>query len=182
VASQVTLGLSQKAFGTTLFFVLQLTFIGAATGLSFYNHSELDSRIKALSRLFRRKNRVIARIRKQMAISPANRIDEIKGKVQRKALVQQYELMISRYNILVAVYQRFNILNQKNKVDQLNPGLVAPALPSFDEDKAVEWLDTGFDAADNIEEEMPYKPNVPGHLIRSSAGVEEAPTTAATGE
>jgi len=157
VQSSVTLGMSQHMFGTILFFVLQLTFIGAATGLAFYNHSELDSRIKALTLELRNVNKKIALIRKKMAVSPANRMNSQKAEVQRQALVQQYEALHARFNILAAIYTRFNILNQRNRIDSTSGGLTPEALPVFDPALAATLPDTGFDKLDKLEELKPAK-------------------------
>jgi len=169
VQTRVTLGLSQAAFGTALFFVLQLTFIGAATGLAFYNHSELDSRIKSLMTQLKMVNRRIAKIRKAMAVSPANRMNSQKVDVQRKALIQEYDAVQARYQVLVAVYQRFNILNQRNKVDALNAGLTADPLPKFDATLAVDMPDTQFEKHDNIEDEFPYQPLAPRYTYTETS-------------
>lgn len=155
VDSNVTLGLSNKAFGTIMFFVLQLTFIGAATGLAFYNHSELDARIKSLMRRLKRANKKIARVRKAMAASPANRMNSEKVQVQRKALIQEFHSVTARYEELAAIYARFNILNQRNKVDSLAIGLTPKPLPNFDETIAIEMPKTNFDEMDNIEDNLP---------------------------
>jgi len=155
VQSNVTLGLSNAAFGTILFFVLQLTFIGAGTGLSFYNHSELDARIKTLLRKLKRVNRQITRVRKKMASSPASRMNRQKVEVQRKALLQEYESIHARYSLVASVYVRFNVLNQRNKVDTLANGLTPAPLPEFDKSLAIEMPETEFENADTIEDRFP---------------------------
>jgi len=165
VQSSVTLGLSQHMFGTILFFVLQLTFIGAATGLAFYNHSELDSRIKALTVELKQVNRKIAVIRKKMAVSPANRMNSQKAQVQRQALIQQYDALHARFEILAAIYTRHNILNQRNRVDSTSGGLTPEPLPVFDPALAATLPDTGFDALDKIEDEKPHQPFRPNPFL-----------------
>lgn len=157
VQSEVTLGMSDQMFGTILFFVLQLTFIGAATGLAFYNHSELDSRIKSLNSDLKKVNKKIAKLRKQMAISPADRMNKQKADVQRQALVQEYEAVHARYKILAAIYVRFNILSQRNRIDSTANGLNPDPLPEFDPKAAATLPDTQFEKFDDIEKEMPYK-------------------------
>jgi len=177
VTSEVTLGLTEAQFGTVLFFVLQLTFIGAATGLAFYNHSELDSRIKSLTRKLKRVNRKIGKIRKAMAISPSNRMNPQKAEVQRTALIQEYDGVHARYNVLAAIYSRFNILNQRNKVDTTSGGLTAEPLPSFNPESAADLPDTGFDGLDKIEDDMPYKPFTPNPFLKGHEVDEEAQET-----
>lgn len=174
VQSTVTLGMSQHMFGTILFFVLQLTFIGAATGLAFYNHSELDSRIKALTAELKHLNRRIAAIRKKMAVSPSNRMNDQKAEVQRQALVQEYEAVHSRYKILAAIYVRHNILSQRNRIDSTANGLNPDPLPEFNAEEAARLPDTKFQQFDEIEEVMPYDPKRPDHTLTGDADEQSA--------
>lgn len=175
VESNVTFGLSNQTFGTIMFFVLQLTFVGAATGLAFYNHSELDSRIKSLSRRLKKINKQITRVRKAMAVSPANRMNKQKVAVQRNALVQEYQAVHARYYVLAAIYVRFNILNQRNKVDSLAVGLTPEALPKFDENIAVTMPETNFNKNDNVEDEMPPQVFHPGARRVASSNTPSEP-------
>lgn len=116
-------GLSQGAFGTLLFFVLQGTFIACAAALAYYNHSEVESNIRRTKKALKKLNRDWAR-KKKMLISPAgSHITPEKQVVQLKALLAAMNLVETEYKHVCAEYRGANLLSQKESLASEGIGL-----------------------------------------------------------
>jgi hypothetical protein len=131
VSSSNSLLLPQSAFGTLLFFALQLTFIGAATGLAFYNHSEIDSRISLLRRQLKKLQKMHEKLRSQIAKQNQSKYTPRKIEIQLQAMTQEYQLLSSRYNFLANLYINSNLLMQPQTRTSPGPGLTPQPLPGL---------------------------------------------------
>ena len=161
VVSTVTLGLSNAAFGTVMFFVLQTTFICAAIGLAFYNHSELESKNLKLLRKLSRVNRKIESIRRKMAKAEVTALSmgEEKVKQLNQALKDRCASIGSRYAEVCAIYVQANILNRKDHVENMVPGLEATAWIDGDSIPPLKAPNTGVEKWNIVEDEKN-----PGHI------------------
>jgi hypothetical protein len=119
----VRFGLSDKTFGTVLFFLIQMTFIICAIALSYYNHSEVESEISATKRRIKRLTNKIRNVTRQRLIPSRGNLTPEKKEVQVKAIVTHMRLLEAEYRELCSIYRGANLLAQKINFTNPGPGL-----------------------------------------------------------
>ena len=124
----VRFGLSDKAFGTLLFFLIQMTFVICAIALSYYNHSEVESEISSTKRKIKKLTSKIRNVTKARLIPSRGNLTPEKKEVQIKAIVTHMRLLEAEYRELCAVYRGSNLLAQKINFNSPGPGLTESEL------------------------------------------------------
>lgn len=120
----VRLGLgSDAAFGTILFFFIQITFILCAIALSYYNHSEIESEISRAERKIKSLTKKIRGLSRARLIPGRGNLTPEKRVVQVKAIVTNMRLLENEYRELCAIYRGANLLAQKVAFTTPGPGL-----------------------------------------------------------
>jgi hypothetical protein len=123
-----TFGLSDSTFGFLLFMVLQTTFVLAAIGLSYYNHSEVDAEIshakRALKRLRRRQNR----LNNSLNTPDSGVLTGDKQAIQTQSIENERNRIRSQYREIAAIYRESNLLAQAQNFSEPGPGLTEPEL------------------------------------------------------
>jgi hypothetical protein len=109
----VTFGMSQKVFGTVLFFLIQITFILCAIALSYYNHSEIESEISRTERKIKSLTNKIRGLTRSRLIPGRGNLTPEKRVVQVKAIITNMRLLENEYRELCAIYRGANLLAQK---------------------------------------------------------------------
>ena len=117
----VKLGLpNDRAFGTVLFFLIQMTFILCAVALSYYNHSENESEISRTKRKIKQITKKIRMLTRSRLMPSRGNLTPEKRVVQEKAIVTHMRLLEAEYRELCSIYRGANLLAQK--VSFNNPG------------------------------------------------------------
>jgi hypothetical protein len=124
----VRFGLSDKAFGTLLFFLVQITFIVCAIALSYYNHSEVESEISSTRRRIKRLTNKIRNVTKARLIPSRGNLTPEKKEVQVKAIITNMRLLEAEYRELCSIYRGSNLLAQKINFSSPGPGLTESPL------------------------------------------------------
>lgn len=120
----VKLGLpDDRAFGTVLFFLIQMTFVLCAIALSYYNHSEIESDISRTKRKIKQLTRKIRRLTRSRLIPSRGNLTPEKRVVQEKAIITHMRLLEAQYRELCAIYRGANLLAQKVSFTEPGPGL-----------------------------------------------------------
>ena len=119
----VTFGMSQKVFGTVLFFLIQMTFIFCAIALSYYNHSEIESEISRTERKIKSLSNKIRGLTRSRLIPGRGNLTPEKRVVQVKAIITNMRLLENEYRELCAIYRGANLLAQKVAFTTPGPGL-----------------------------------------------------------
>ena len=110
----VKLGLpDDRAFGTLLFFLIQMTFVMCAIALSYYNHSENESDIARTKRKIKSLTRKIRSLTRSRLIPSRGNLTPEKKIVQERAIITHMRLLESEYRELCAIYRGANLLAQK---------------------------------------------------------------------
>ncbi len=124
----VTFGMSPKVFGTVMFFVIQMTFIICAIGLSYYNHSEIESAISSSKRRIKRITSKIRSLTRARLIPGRGNLTPEKRVVQNKAIVTNMRLLEAEYREICGTYRGANMLAQKVSFTEPGPGLTEKPL------------------------------------------------------
>jgi hypothetical protein len=125
----VKLGLpDDRAFGTILFFLIQMTFIMCAVALSYYNHSENESDIARTKRKIKSLTRKIRSLTRSRLIPSRGNLTPEKKIVQERAIITHMRLLESEYRELCAIYRGANLLAQKVAFSDPGPGLTEKPL------------------------------------------------------
>jgi hypothetical protein len=120
----VKLGLpDDRAFGTILFFLIQMTFIMCAVALSYYNHSENESDIARTKRKIKQLTRKIRSLMKANLIPNAGNLTPEKRIVQMKSILTDMRILEGEYRELCSIYRGANMLAQKVAFSAPGPGL-----------------------------------------------------------
>lgn len=119
----VKFGMSDKVFGTVLFFFIQATFIMCAVALSYYNHSEIESDISRTKRKIRQLTKKIRSLTRSRLIPSRGNLTPEKKVVQEKAIITHMRLLEAEYRELCAIYRGANLLAQKISFTEPGPGL-----------------------------------------------------------
>lgn len=120
----VKLGLpDDRAFGTVLFFLIQMTFIMCAVALSYYNHSENESDIARTKRKIKQLTRKIRSLTRSRLIPSRGNLTPEKRIVQEKAIITHMRLLEAEYRELCSIYRGANLLAQKVSFTEPGPGL-----------------------------------------------------------
>ena len=128
-----TFGMSQKVFGTLLFFVVQMTFILSAVALSYFNHSELDSQLNKTRKKIKKTSRRIEQLAKARLVPSRSKMSPEKREVQVRAVVASMRLLDAQYREIAAEYRGANLLAQSEAMPALGTGLVESPLVVPDE-------------------------------------------------
>lgn len=124
----VKLGLpDDRAFGTVLFFLIQMTFVMCAIALSYYNHSENESEIARTKRKIKQLTNKIRSLTRSRLIPNGGNLNPEKRIVQEKAIITHMRILEAEYRELCAIYRGANLLAQK--VNFTEPGLGLTCLP-----------------------------------------------------
>lgn len=121
-------GLPEALFGTILFFFVQISFIACAAVLAYYNHSELEDRLRAVRRDLKKTNKSLASKTRQLALPPAGHMTPEKVIVRIKSLLTAMKIVESEYRHIAAEYRGANLLAQKDALRSVGVGLDEPAL------------------------------------------------------
>ena len=116
-------GLSNRIFGTLLFFVIQITFVLSAIALSYFNHSELDVQ---LSRSRRKINRLTGRIQKleKLRLIPGrSNMTSEKRAIQIDTVLASMRLLEAQYREICAEYRGSNLRAQSEAMAATGGGL-----------------------------------------------------------
>lgn len=132
VSTENTLLLGNDAFGTILFFMLQLTFIGVATWLAFFNHSELDTRIKRIKKRLSELNDDEASLLDESWDVPEGVLTPEKRFIRARILNDEYNTLRNRYMTVAEIYVRFNLRYQPDQRTSRGPGLTPMPLEEID--------------------------------------------------
>jgi hypothetical protein len=125
----VKLGLpDDRAFGTVLFFLIQMTFVMCAIALSYYNHSENESDIARTKRKIKSLTRKIRSLTRSRLIPSRGNLTPEKKIVQEKAIITHMRLLEAEYRELCAIYRGANLLAQKVSFSEPGPGLTEKPL------------------------------------------------------
>lgn len=124
----VKFGMSDKVFGTVLFFTIQLTFILCAIGLSYYNHSEIESEISRTKRKIKKLTSKIRRLTRSRLIPGRGNLTPEKREVQVKAIITHMRLFEAEYRELCSIYRGANLLAQKVSFNAPGAGLSEDSL------------------------------------------------------
>lgn len=124
----VKFGMSDKVFGTVLFFLIQMTFILCAIAISYYNHSENESDISRTKRKIKGLTRKISSLTRARLIPGAGTLTPKKKVVQEKAIITHIRLLEAEYRELCAIYRGANLLAQKVSFTAPGPGLTEKPL------------------------------------------------------
>jgi uncharacterized membrane protein YidH (DUF202 family) len=115
-------GLSMTAFGTLLFFVVQMSFVLSAMALSYFNHAEVEVQLD-----------------KSKMIPGRTEMTPEKRRIQREALQSAMWQFEAEYRELCAEYRGANLLAQAEAMAATGHGLIErplqlPALNAKTED------------------------------------------------
>lgn len=124
----VKFGMSDKVFGTLLFFLIQATFIMCAIALSYYNHSEIESELSRTKRNIKKCTNKIRRLSRARLIPDRGNLTPEKRVIQVKAIHTHMGFLESEYRELCAIYREANILGQKIRPNEPGPGLIEKPL------------------------------------------------------
>ena len=124
----VKFGMSDKVFGTVLFFTIQVTFILCAIALSYYNHSEIESEISRTKRKIKKLTSKIRSLTRSRLIPGRGNMTPEKREVQIKAIVTHMRLFQAEYKELSSIYRGANLLAQKVSFNAPGAGLIEPNL------------------------------------------------------
>lgn len=134
----VKLGLpDDRAFGTILFFLIQMTFIMCAVALSYYNHSENESEIARTNRKIKQLTRKIRSLQRSRLIPNIGNLDDKKRKVLGNSILSGLRSLEHEYTELCSIYRGANMLAQKVAFSAPGSGLTERPL-SFPTDRYTE--------------------------------------------
>jgi hypothetical protein len=129
LSAQMIFSGSQSLFGTLLFFVLQMSFVGVAIGLAYFNHSEPQKLVQSNKRRLERLNKQISRVSARENSVPKGLLTSAKREVQWSALENEYQSIVARYGYLSNVYINANLLAQPSSRKSAGSGLIPEPLP-----------------------------------------------------
>lgn len=124
----VKFGLSDKLFGTALFFVIQMSFILCAIALSYFFHSEIESEIRSTKRKVKRLTRKIRRLTKSLNTPGEGNLTPDKKVILGHAIDADMRVLTAEYQEICSVYVAANLRAQKVKFTNPGPGLDGPPL------------------------------------------------------
>lgn len=124
----VKFGMSDKVFGTVLFFLIQMTFILCAIALSYYNHSEIETDISRAKRKIKQLTKKIRTLTRSRLIPDRGNLTPEKRIVQEKAIITHMRLLEAEYRELCSIYRGANLLAQKVTFSHPGAGLTEKPL------------------------------------------------------
>ena len=117
-------GLSMTAFGTLLFFVVQMSFVLSAMALSYFNHAEVEVQLDRAKRRVKRATKKIKRISKAKMIPGRSEMTPEKLLIQREALCSAMWQLEAEYREICAEYRGSNLLAQAEAMAAEGHGLI----------------------------------------------------------
>jgi len=117
-------GLSMTAFGTLLFFVVQMSFVLSAMALSYFNHAEVEVQLDRAKRRVKRATKKIKRISKAKMIPGRSEMTPEKLLIQREALCSAMWQLEAEYREICAEYRGANLLAQAEAMAAEGHGLI----------------------------------------------------------
>ena len=117
-------GLSTTAFGTLLFFVVQMSFVLSAMALSYFNHAEVEVQLDRAKRKVKRATKKIKRISKAKMIPGRSEMTPEKLRIQREALCSAMWQLEAEYREICAEYRGANLLAQAEAMAAEGHGLI----------------------------------------------------------
>ena len=117
-------GLSMTAFGTLLFFVVQMSFVLSAMALSYFNHAEVEVQLDRAKRRVKRATKKIKRISKAKMIPGRSEMTPEKLLIQREALCSARWQLEAEYREICAEYRGANLLAQAEAMAAEGHGLI----------------------------------------------------------
>lgn len=121
-------GLSTTAFGTLLFFVVQMSFVLSAMALSYFNHSEVEVQLDRANRRVKRATKRIKKIAKAKMIPGRSEMTPEKLQIQKEALCSAMWQMEAEYREICAEYRGANLLAQAEAMAAEGHGLIEKSL------------------------------------------------------
>ena len=121
-------GLSMTAFGTLLFFVVQMSFVLSAMALSYFNHAEVEVQLDRAKRRVKRATKKIKRISKAKMIPGRSEMTPEKLLIQREALCSAMWQLEAEYREICAEYRGANLLAQAEAMAAEGHGLIEKIL------------------------------------------------------
>jgi hypothetical protein len=112
--------------------MLQLTFIGVATWLAFFNHSELDTRINRTKKRLSNLNDTEADLLDETWDMPEGVLTPEKRVIRARILNDEYTSLKNRYMTVAEIYVRFNLRHQPDQRTERGPGLTPAPLDLID--------------------------------------------------
>jgi uncharacterized membrane protein YciS (DUF1049 family) len=117
-------GLSMTAFGTLLFFVVQMSFVLSAMALSYFNHAEVEVQLDRAKRRVKRATKKIKKISKAKMIPGRSEMTPEKLLIQREALCSAMWQLEAEYREICAEYRGANLLAQAEAMAAEGHGLI----------------------------------------------------------
>lgn len=132
-------GLSMTAFGTLLFFVVQMSFVLSAMALSYFNHAEVEVQLDRAKRRVKKITNKIKRLSKAKLIPGRTEMTREKKAIQREALKSAMWQFEAEYRELCAEYRGANLLAQAEAMAAVGHGLIEKPLhiPDFGEEAEI---------------------------------------------
>ena len=112
------------AFGTLLFFVVQMSFVLSAMALSYFNHAEVEVQLDRARRRVKRATKKIKRISKAKMIPGRSEMTPEKLLIQREALCSAMWQLEAEYREICAEYRGANLLAQAEAMAAEGHGLI----------------------------------------------------------
>jgi hypothetical protein len=119
-----TFGLSMTAFGTLLFFVVQMSFVLAALSLSYFNHSEIEVQLDQAKRREKKIKRKLKRLNKKIMTPGRSKMTPEKMQIQESALKSAMWQIEAEYREICAEYRGANLLAQSEAMASEGHGLI----------------------------------------------------------
>ena len=116
-------GLSDRVFGTVLFFVIQMTFVLSAIALSYFNHSELDVQLNRSRRKIAKLTARIQRLEKLRLVPGRSNMTSEKRVIQSHSVLANMRLVESQYREICAEYRGSKLRAQSEAMAATGGGL-----------------------------------------------------------
>ena len=123
-----TFGLSMTAFGTLLFFVVQMSFVLSAMALSYFNHAEIEVQMDRAKRREKRIKRKLKRLNKKIMTPGRSKMTPEKLQIQEEALKSAMWQLEAEYREICAEYRGANLLAQSEAMASEGHGLIEQIL------------------------------------------------------
>ena len=116
-------GLSDRIFGTLLFFVIQITFVLSAVALSYFNHSELDVQLNRTRRKIKTLTERVKKLEKLRLIPGRSNMTSEKRLIQSESVLSSMRLLEAQYREICAEYRGSNLRAQSEAMAATGGGL-----------------------------------------------------------
>ena len=123
-----TFGLSMTAFGTLLFFVVQMSFVLSAMALSYFNHAEIEVQMDRAKRREKRIKRKLKGLNKKIMTPGRSKMTPEKLRIQEEALKSAMWQLEAEYREICSEYRGANLLAQSEAMASEGHGLIEQIL------------------------------------------------------